>query len=135
MKSILRISEAVSLGIHACILLAENKNGTVNASSIAEDLKASRAHLAKVMQRLVKSGIVLSTRGPSGGFKLKTTPDRISLKQIYESIEGEMPSGECLFSRKVCDRSGCHIGKMLGTINNQLGEYFTQKTVKDFISA
>ena len=67
MKSILRISDAASLGIHACALIAENGKKKINVSVMADQLKASKAHLAKVMQRLVKSGIVSSTRGPLGG--------------------------------------------------------------------
>ena len=49
-------------------LLAAHPRERMSAGRIAELLGASQAHLAKVMQRLVKAGLVDSVRGPGGGF-------------------------------------------------------------------
>jgi Rrf2 family protein len=129
----LKISEAVSLGIHACVIIAGHGADKTNVGKMAETLKASRAHLAKVMQRLVKAGLISSTRGPQGGFVLNNSPDRIRLKEIYEAIEGQLPEGECLFEKKVCGRANCPMGNLLRKINQEVNDYLTGTNIKDLI--
>ena len=70
MAKVVSLSEAASLAIHAVVLIASSDK-LVNVNQIAKATAASKNHLAKVMQRLVKSNLVSSTRGPSGGFLLK----------------------------------------------------------------
>jgi hypothetical protein len=70
MDTILRISDAANLAIHAMAHIARSK-GNVNHSvgEIAGEQGVSVAHLSKVMQRLVKVGLLTSRRGPGGGFR------------------------------------------------------------------
>ena len=67
MNKVVQLSEASSIGIHAMVLIAQSEVH-MNVSDLAERIGASRNHLAKVMQRLVKDGFVKSSRGPTGGF-------------------------------------------------------------------
>ncbi len=61
-------------------------------------------YLAKIMRRLVKKGIVKSMVGPDGGYTLRKSPGDISLRDIYEAIEGEIRIVDCM------DRNGiCHL--------------------------
>ena len=80
MDTILRISDAANLAIHAMAHIARSK-GNVNHSvgEIAGEQGVSVAHLSKVMQRLVKVGLLTSRRGPGGGFVLGRAADKISL--------------------------------------------------------
>lgn len=133
MSSILKISEAVSLAIHAVIITALKKDERVSTSEIAEAIEASEAHLAKVMQRLVKAGIVKSNRGPGGGFVLADKPSKIKLIDIYIAIEGCFPHSNCLFEKKICGRRECFLGGFLRKINTECSDYFKNTTVGDLI--
>ena len=88
MSSILKVSEAVALAIHACVIVAEKQaEGKTTTASIASALKASEAHLSKVMQRLVRARIMNSVRGPGGGFVMSAKPEDIRLINIYEAVD------------------------------------------------
>lgn len=132
MSSVLKISEAVSLGIHACVIIAKSEN-RISASEIAEMLKASEAHLAKVLQRLVRSGMIFSNRGSKGGFKLAKEAADIHLMEIYEAIDGEMPLHNCLFEKPACDGKKCPLYGLLNKINNEVKSYFSKSSLADLL--
>ncbi len=59
-------------------------------------------YLAKIMRRLVKKGIVKSMVGPYGGYTLRKSPGDISLRDIYEAIEGEIRIVDCMDGNGIC---------------------------------
>ncbi|MEW6144989.1 MAG: Rrf2 family transcriptional regulator [Thermodesulfobacteriota bacterium] len=59
-------------------------------------------YLAKIMRRLVKKGIVRSMVGPDGGYTLRKAPRDISLRDIYEAIEGEIRVVDCMDKSAIC---------------------------------
>ena len=72
----------------------------VHATSVSESF------LSKVLQRLVHTGMVTSHRGTGGGFCLKELPEKITLLDVIESIEGPLELNVCLGSGQGCDREG-----------------------------
>ena len=132
MANPIRISEAASLGIHAMALLASGEPSTLSARTLAKQLNASEAHLAKVLQRLTKAGLLQSTRGPSGGFTLRRSPSAVSLLQIYEAIEGPMGRNTCLFEHPICDGKQCVFGGLLGAVSEQIRSYFATTKLDGF---
>jgi DNA-binding IscR family transcriptional regulator len=78
---------------------------------------------------LVKAGLVLSERGPSGGFKLAKDSESIALLDIYEAIEGRFQEGECLFASPVCKGHGCPMGEFICAINREALDYFSGTSV------
>jgi Rrf2 family protein len=129
MPRILRIPEAASLGLHAAVLLAEEADRRLSTRELAARLDASEAHLAKVMQRLVRAGLVNSTRGPGGGFMLDQPADGISLLAVYEAIEGPVEATTCLFGTPVCDRDQCIFGGYLEEFDTHFRHYLAQATL------
>jgi Rrf2 family protein len=97
MPGIVKLSEAASIALHAMTLLASRADAHVTVRGLASRLPVSEAHLAKVMQRLVKAGLVASVRGPGGGFALRVDPTATTLLQIYEAIEGKLETPGCMF--------------------------------------
>ena len=125
MAGVLRISEAAVLGLHAAQLLAQCGEDMLTAQEIAGVLQCSSSHLVKVMQRLVRSGLAHSARGPHGGFRLAKPPAEISLLEVYEALEGRLPAAGCFFARQVCE-GPCMFGGLLEGINAQVLAYLTQ---------
>lgn len=123
MNNMLRISEAASLALHATTLLAANCNRPLSTKEIAAKLRASEAHLSKVLQRLGKVGLVDSTRGPKGGFCLAKAADDISLLEVYEAIEGPLQDSVCLLGEPVCQGEECILGGLLEMVNQQAREH------------
>ena len=130
MANALKISEACSLAMHALAHMVRNPAKIATTPQMALELGASEAHLAKVMQRLVKSELVHSIRGPHGGFTLARPAERISLMDIYEVIEGHFEPAHCLLAKPACDGTNCILGGLIGTINLQLQQYLKNTTLQ-----
>ncbi len=126
MATLLKISEAASLALHTMVYLAANDRRLVTTHQIGEALQVSEAHLSKVLQRLAKVGLVDSTRGPGGGFKLAKPGEQISLLEVYEAIEGPLAPTNCLLSTPICSGEKCILGGLLEDINKRVKEYFAE---------
>ncbi|AKJ64907.1 RrF2 family transcriptional regulator [Kiritimatiella glycovorans] len=131
MSGIIKVSEAVSLALHSVLYLARRGQGPVRTQEIADTFGVSVHHLAKVHQRLVRVGILRSNRGPRGGVVLDRDPAELTLLELYESMEGRLESGPCVFGRPVCDRHECLFGDLVSSINRQAREYFGTTTIGD----
>lgn len=85
----MRLSRASTYGVMATVHIAEReKDSPIPGQIIAQTCSIPPGHLLKVLQQLVKSRILSSERGPSGGFALRRPANKISLQEIIESIEG-----------------------------------------------
>ncbi|MHC4781288.1 MAG: RrF2 family transcriptional regulator [Planctomycetota bacterium] len=133
MDDLVKISEAANLALHTAIYLAQNPGRKVAAAEIAEAFGASKAHLFKVLQRLVKADFAHATRGPKGGYELARKPDKISLLNVFEEIEGKIRPKECLFVRKVCSQKKCVMGNTLGEVNSIVCKYLSDTKLSDFV--
>ena len=86
----LKFNKSTLIALYAMLDLASSHdgNGTVAAADIASRWHVSRHHLAKVLQQLVRAGLVRTTRGASGGHSLAREPKNITLFDIVEVFEG-----------------------------------------------
>ena len=127
----LRLSEAASLALHTMVYLSSHPEGQASTREIAEDLKVSEAHLAKVLQRLTRYGLVNSVRGPKGGFSIAPGRDNATLLDIYEAIEGPIPDRKCFRSTSICTGDHCIFGNLLGDVNRQVKDYMAETSLPD----
>ncbi|MFW6161292.1 MAG: RrF2 family transcriptional regulator [Planctomycetota bacterium] len=133
MPHLLRIPEAASLGLHAAVTLAARPQGRVSTRELAEGFGASEAHLAKVMQRLKRAGLVTATRGPKGGFQLARPADSITLLDIYEAVEGPVEPLGCLLGRPSCVRARCLFGDFIQEFDTRFRGYMATTTLAQLI--
>ena len=136
MAGIVQISEAASLALHSMVSIARAPEHPVNLKGIACSTGISETHLAKVLQRLVKAGLLSSTRGPRGGFDLLLPPDEISLLTIYEAVEGPLDTENCLLHASHCpfDFRRCIFGGLLEETNRTFREYLQRTTLSGILS-
>jgi Rrf2 family protein len=125
MSNPVRLSKAVSLALHAAVLLASDEASPLSTKGIAGALGVSEAHLAKVLQRLATGGIVRSIAGPAGGFVLAKPGDQIALVEVYETIEGPLSPFKCVFGTPVCAGTGCIFGGELQGVDAKLRRWLT----------
>lgn len=129
MPSILRISEAASIALHAAASLAESTDRMVSMQELASTLKVSANHLEKVLQRLAKAGVVEGFRGPKGGYRLSRPAESTTLLDVYEAIEGKMALHGCLLGNRACKPEECILGGLAASVNQQVTEYFSRTTL------
>lgn len=132
MANIFHMSEMVSLALHSILIIDAKDNQLVNAKSIAEKMEASEAHLAKVLQQIVKTGYIRSVRGPKGGFSLIKDANEITLLDIYELFEGSIKIKGCPMNYQICPFKSCIFGGIPEKLNQEFNEYMMSKKVSDF---
>ncbi len=106
----------------------------MNVVKIAERTGSSKHHVAKVLHRLVKEGILNSNRGPSGGFFLRKPTDQITLLRIYEIIEGPIEITTCPMENPVCPFERCLLGNIVTKLSTDFRDYLASQTLEKFIN-
>jgi len=132
MSKIFNLSEAASIAIHSMVMIAVN-DGKTNVNKISERLNFSRHHMAKVLQRLVKANIVISNRGPSGGFSLARPAAEISLLEVFETVEGKMQTKDCPLGYDECAFEKCILGSIAHDMNRKFREYLAEHNLQYYI--
>lgn len=133
MGTLIHISDAATLALHAMVIIAARAPGRVTALEIARELDVSLAHLLKVLRRLVKAGLLLSSPGPGGGFSLAKKRNTVTLRQVYEAVEGTIAEPRCLLKRPVCGRKKCMLGEMLEKIYDTATSCLGDTTLEDVV--
>jgi Rrf2 family protein len=126
----IQFSEAAFIGIHAMSIISMSKNNFVNVNKIAELTGASKNHISKIMQILVKAGFLSSVRGPSGGFSLAKDPSEITFLDIYEAIEGKISIKDCPFDKPICPFNVCLVSNIFPKITHELIEFLRSTTLE-----
>lgn len=103
----------------------------LNATQISEQFNFSKNHSAKILQILVKSGYLSSTRGPTGGFKLNVDPGKTSLLDIYQLIEGKISGKMCNMCVDDCIFEPCIYGDLGERVRNDVKDYLKGTTIQE----
>lgn len=114
----------------------EDLDKPVSAAEIAQDESLPQYYLAKVMQDLVRSRILRSTRGRGGGFILAEAPEEMSVMTVLNSVE-DMSRFEhdCVLGLSACtDQATCPAHDLWKPVRTQLVETLNSMTVADLAS-
>lgn len=89
------MAEGVEWALHSCLNLSWTMDTPVPAARLAAYFDLPAPYLNKQLQALARAGIVTSTSGPRGGFRLDRAPETISLLDVVVAIEGPEPAFRC----------------------------------------
>jgi Rrf2 family protein len=108
------ITRATEYAIRAVLFMAKQPpETTVLKKDICREQGITPAFLTKILQPLIKSGIVGSHRGVRGGFYLNKKPDSITLLDVIKAEEGSIHLNLCLEDVGVCQReTHCPVHKV-----------------------
>lgn len=99
------ITRATEYAIRAVLHLAKQPKGEiVLKKDICREQGVTPAFLTKILQPLIKAGIVGSQRGVGGGFFLVKDPQEITLYDIVAIQEGPLHLNQCLVREGACER-------------------------------
>jgi Rrf2 family protein len=130
----LGISEAVSLALHAMLVLANKPESRRSTRELAVAIGASEAHLAKVLGRLGRVGMVRSSRGPGGGSVLGRPAATVTLLEIYEAMEGPLATSGCLLPAPICHGQCCALGGLLASTQRTLHAHLAGTKLSELCS-
>ncbi len=78
-----------------------------SAKEIAETYRIPLPLLAKVLQKLTKTGFLRSEHGTNGGYRLARAAKKISALEVIRSIDGPIILTNCFTEHGACDQSDC----------------------------
>ncbi|NUO81730.1 Rrf2 family transcriptional regulator [candidate division KSB1 bacterium] len=106
------------------------------AREIAARFKIPEPVMAKILQKLVKSGIVASIQGAYGGYVLAMTPAQITMTKVVEAIEGPFGIVDCVVSGNECEctqysEGVCNIEEPFTQIQTQFKNFLNGISLAD----
>jgi len=132
MPTLVRMSEATGLALHAATYLATQPGRHVPVTELTRACRASGDHMTKVCQRLVRAKLFKGRRGQGGGLSLAKPAASIRLAAIYQLFEGPLSGPDCLLRRSVCEgqKAGqCVFSQDLRPIHAQIKRYLRSTTL------
>ena len=90
-----QLSKKADYGLIALKHLAQHSQVSVSAREIASEYRIPAELLAKILQRLVRKGLLLSHQGTHGGYVLARDPAKISIVDVIEALDGPIGITPC----------------------------------------
>jgi Rrf2 family protein len=133
----LRLTKKADYGLMALKYLAEQagtSHGAQSAKDIAEAYHIPPQLLAKILQTLAKSGILISHAGTNGGYALARSAEDISAFEVIRAIDGPLFITSCITIHGTCDLAGhCTIKEPLRKVNDSLTNMLSELHISDLI--
>jgi Rrf2 family protein len=117
--------------LRAVFQLAARHPQPVSVATLAAAVGAPTNYLAKTLGRLVQAGLLTSSRGPAGGFRLVDSPERVSLQSIVQVFTPH-GTGRCLLGTGRCgDNPTCPVHTRWARISDGVDAFFRSTTLAD----
>ena len=119
----LRLSKKADYALIAMKHLAQKCTGrsSTSAREIAEQYDIPIELMAKVLQRLVRTGLLVSTQGTRGGYLLGRSSSAISVADVIQAIDGPLAVTACSTDKNDCEQySKCSIRGPLWQIRERI---------------
>jgi len=137
----LSLTRKTDYALVALAELARRAPQRISARKLAECVRVPLPVLANILHQLLNRGLVCSTRGPQGGYLLARDPDRISLAQVIDAIEGGFRLAVCCHDLSGCEQverieeykcnleEDCRIKEPLQWVHQSLRQFLSQLTL------
>ena len=129
----LKLTKKADYGLMAMKHLAERADaGACSAKDVADAYGIPQEALAKILQRLVKAGLLLSQHGANGGYTLARAANKISAFEVIRAIDGPLFITSCITVRGECGQSGrCTIREPLRRVNESIEQVLRRITISE----
>ncbi|WP_169082610.1 RrF2 family transcriptional regulator [Paenibacillus sp. PL91] len=124
----MKYSQATDYALHAMLyLVTAAPDKPVGIQLLAEKLGVSQTYLSKMMTKLVKAGLIQSSPGANGGYRLKRTQEDVSFLDVIRAIEGTASLFECSLNHG----SECLIQQVVIDAERQMEQFLEDKKIAD----
>ncbi len=107
-----------------------NSSGSVKMKDASEHLFISKKYLEKISRDLQGKNIIITIRGPQGGYMLNRDFKKFTAFDLYNALEGEIASGKC-FENNDCIIKSCNVKNFLEDINSEIKNILLKKRIVD----
>ena len=129
----LKLTKKADYGLIAVKHLAmSGRPGTASAKEIADAYGMPLPLLAKILQKLTKTGLLASVPGSSGGYKLAKRPEKISALEVIHAIDGPIILTTCFTAHGRCDQSDkCTVREPLRKVHEAIIDLLGKITISE----
>ncbi|MCP4574385.1 MAG: Rrf2 family transcriptional regulator [bacterium] len=127
-------SQTTEYAMRAVVALAAGDGRPMTTKRIAEMMRVPPSYLAKVLQALVRGGLVNSTRGLRGGFVLAKAPSEIKLLAIMDVVSPIKRIEHCPMDHDGHSSVLCPLHRRLDHAMSLVEEAFGSTTLQEVIS-
>jgi Rrf2 family protein len=113
------------------IQMQNNMDKRPGIEEISREIGAPRFFTAKILQRLVRMGFLLSVKGKGGGFYFKKDEKELSVKELIRATEGDKVVTGCLFGLKNCSTENpCPLHDNYTVIRESINNLVSSETIQ-----
>ncbi len=134
------LSNTCKYAVRALIYLGKHstEEQKVGIKKIAGDLKIPTPFLGKILQNLVRQKVLVSTKGPNGGFALGKDAGEISLYDIIVKVDSPDYFENCLISLDTCASihakgKHCPVHGRFGPIRAELIKFYKETSIQSIL--
>jgi len=115
-------------------LAAQRPRAACSAREIAQTYGMPTELVAKILQRLVKIGLLASQHGTNGGYALARDPSDINAFEVIRALEGPLFITSCVTDRSECHQmTRCTVREPLRKVNDAIAKALREVTVSSLI--
>jgi Rrf2 family transcriptional regulator, iron-sulfur cluster assembly transcription factor len=131
----MQITRAGEYGVLGLMCLARRPVGSVvMIDEVSREEHIPKSFAAKIFQSLVRAGLVRSNRGTGGGFTLMRAPEKITVLDVIEAIEGKIALQRCMTEPTACEHSaGCALCGLFEQAQDRVKDVFSQTSLADLL--
>jgi FeS assembly SUF system regulator len=118
----MRLSNLADYAVVILAAAARAGSARLNATCLAEETGVPLPTVQKLVGRLAGAGLIVSSRGTGGGFRLARAPENITLADIVEAVEGPIAMTACVEQgRHDCAlETDCRVKPHWGAVNDAM---------------
>lgn len=128
------ISQTAEYALRAIVYLAMNPGEAFTTQQISLSTKVPAPYLSKVLQSLVKGGLVQSQRGLGGGFMLVNAADKINILEVLNAVDPIQRIRSCPLGLKAHGVHLCALHKRLDDASALIEKSFADTTIADILA-
>jgi FeS assembly SUF system regulator len=132
----LRLSKLTDYGTVIMSYMARRPAGVHSAAQIAGALGVTVPTTGKVLKMLTRHELLQSVRGAQGGYRLARAPERISIAEVIDALEGPFGVTECSVVVGLCaQEGGCPVRANWQQVNRLIRHTLDQVSLADMTRA
>jgi len=118
-----------------CCLAQEPDGLALNTKVIAERYRIPPELLAKILQQMARKGLVSSSSGPTGGYRLAVDPGALSVADVMNAVDGRPALVQCFKSgRDACSQfDTCTIRNPMGLVQRRMAQVLGETPLMDLV--
>lgn len=129
---LIRRNTDYALRLAANLATEYNKDKALSAKTLSINNNVPYPLTCKLLQKFQQAGIVASTMGPKGGFRLAKTPAEITFLELISIIQGPISVNRCLLGPYACPLKGhCPLHPKLAGLQQDIEQHLKTATLAD----